>query len=133
MADKTQKCGITTISYPPECSYTCTCPAGTKPCIWKVKCPGGRTETGTGVAAERPRKSPHVTVEGNIAECAEMLQDVWQRRVIVPPKLRGRSIRKRTFRGTPEQIAEALGLQLGPKTRTRKNPYSKSNSVWIGG
>jgi hypothetical protein len=49
-----------------------------------------------------------------------MLQETWKRSVIVPANLRNRSIRKRTLGGTPEQIADALGLQLGPKISKAK-------------
>jgi hypothetical protein len=72
-----------------------------------------------------------VTLDGAIAECAKMLQEIWQRRVIVPRQLRSRRIRKRTLKGTPEQIAAALGLQLGPKTRKRKTRYPKYDYVSI--
>jgi hypothetical protein len=74
-----------------------------------------------------------VTVDGSLADCAEMLQDAWQRRVVVPPNLRGRTVRKRTLKGTPEQIAAALGLQLGPRLPKRKAPRLRPNYVRIGG
>ena len=47
---------------------------------------------------------------------AKLLEKIWKRPVTVPTKLRGISV-KRTFKGTPtpEKIAEALGLKLGPK------------------
>jgi hypothetical protein len=70
-----------------------------------------------------------VTLDGNITECAKALQEAWHRRVIVPPKLRGRKIRKRTLRGTPEQIAAVLGLQLGSRIPKRK--YPKGDYVFI--
>jgi hypothetical protein len=75
--------------------------------------------TGTGLTVQAP-KTPHVTLAGDIAACAQMLQAAWQRRVIVPPDLRGREIRRRTLKGTPEQIAQALGLKLGAKTAKGK-------------
>jgi hypothetical protein len=132
MAEKTQKCGSKTIRYPSNCHYSCVCPAGNTPCTWTVKCPGRPPISGTGLtAAGHPPKSSHVTLDGTIAECAKMLQDVWQRRVIVPPTARGRKIRKRTLRGTPEQIAAALGLQLGSKTPKRKTRYPKNDFVLI--
>jgi hypothetical protein len=131
MTEKVQKCGTKTIRYPGECTYSCVCPAGSAPCTWTVSCPGLPPISGTGLTASGHPKSPHVTLDGNIAECAKMLQEVWQRRVIVPPKLRGRKIRKRTLRGTPEQIAAGLGLQLGPKTPKRKTRSPKGDYVWI--
>jgi hypothetical protein len=131
MAEKVQKCGSKTIRYPADCSYSCVCPAGNSPCTWTVKC-GGTTHTGTGLIANghRPPKRPHVTLDGTIADIAELLQVAWQRRVIVPPSLRRRKIQKRTFKGTPEQIAASLGLELGPKTR-KKTRYPKGDFVWI--
>src|SRR3954468_6039379 len=103
MADKVQTCGSKTIRYPFECSYNCNCPGGNSPCTWTVNC-GGTIFTGTGlVAAGEPEKPPHTTVDGVLRDIAEMLALAWQRRVIVPPKLRGQRIRKRTLKGTPEQ------------------------------
>jgi hypothetical protein len=80
----------------------------------------------------QPEKPPHATVDGAIGDIANMLQVAWQRRVIVPPKLRGRKIRKRTLKGTPEQIAAALGLQLGPRMK-RKIRAPKGDYVWMKG
>ena len=132
MAEKVQKCGSKTIRYPSECSYSCYCPAGNSPCTWRVNC-GGTIFTGTGlVATGQPGKPPHATVDGAIGDIATMLARAWQRRVIVPPTIRGRKIRKRSLKGTPEQIAAALGLQLGPRTK-RKVTSPKGDYVWIGG
>jgi len=66
--------------------------------------------------AERPLR-PHATVAGKLVACAKILEQRWKHPVIVPKKLRGRTILKRTFKGTPEQIAQALGLELGPKRK----------------
>jgi hypothetical protein len=74
-----------------------------------------------------------VTVDGKLADLAEMLEERWQRRVLVPKELRGRSIRKRTLKGTPEQIAAALGLELGPKIRKGRTRALTANTVQIGG
>jgi hypothetical protein len=118
MAEKVEKCGGKTIRYPSDCSYSCVCPAGNAPCTWTVDCQG-TVFTGTGLTVQAP-KTPHVTLAGDIAACAQMLQAAWQRRVIVPPDLLGREIRRRTLKGTPEQIAQALGLKLGAKTAKGK-------------
>ena len=132
MADKVQKCGIRTITYPPECSYTCSCPAGNAPCTWTVTC-HGTVFTGTGlIAPGQPERPPHAHVDGALGDIAGMLAKAWQRRVIVPPKLRGRKIRTRTLKGTPEQIAAALGLQLGPRTKPTVRP-PKGDYVSIKG
>jgi hypothetical protein len=60
-----------------------------------------------------PSHTPSVTVVGPLLLCAKALGETWKRRVIVPAALRTKTIRKRTLKGTPEQIAEALGLKLG--------------------
>ncbi len=134
MAEKVQKCGSKTIRYPAERSYSCVCPAGNSPCTWRVKCPGLPPFTGSGLVASdhHPPKPPHVTLDGTMADIAEMLQQTWQRRVIVPPNLRGRKIRKRTFKGTPDQIASALGFKLGAKLTRRKRRNPKGDYVVIG-
>jgi hypothetical protein len=132
MAEKVQRCGSKTIRYPGECTYTCVCPPGNTPCRWTVKCPGRPPISGTGLtAAGHAPKSSHVTLDGNLAECAKMLQEVWQRRVNVPSNLRGRKIRKRTLKGTPDDIAAALGLRLGAKISRRKTRYPRNDYVSI--
>jgi hypothetical protein len=133
MAEKVETCGTKTIRYPGECTYSCVCPAGNSPCTWTVSCPGFPPITGTGlIASGQPEEPPHATVDGAIADIANMLEVAWQRRVIVPPKLRGQKIRKRTLKGTPEQIAAALGLEVGPKTKRKVRP-PKGDCVWIKG
>ena len=132
MARKVQTCGSKTISYPSTCSYSCVCPAGDSPCTWRVTCGEDKYE-GTGlIAPGQPEKPPHVTVDGAIRDIANMLATAWQRRVLVPPKIRGQKIRKRTLKGTPEQIAAALGLRLGPRTKRKVSP-SKGDYIWIKG
>jgi hypothetical protein len=59
-----------------------------------------------------------------------MLAKAWQRRVTVPPRMRGQKIRKRTLKGSPEEIAAALGLRLGPPTKRKVKP-PKGDYVWI--
>ena len=130
MAEKVEKCGSKTIRYPSECTYSCVCPGGSGPCAWTVIC-NGTVFTGTGLTAPSVPKHPHVTLAGDIAVCAKILQQAWSRRVIVPANLRRAKIRRRTFRGTPEQIAEALGLQLGPRTSKGKTRRPKGDFVSI--
>ena len=107
-----QTCGKTEVTYDDRCSYHCSClpDAG---CKWTVHCPGNITTTGTGMTT--PGGKPHVTVAGDLAVCAKMLAKAWKRRVIVPTALRARRIRSRTLEGTPEEIAQALGLRLGAR------------------
>jgi hypothetical protein len=54
-----------------------------------------------------------MAIAGALEACAKILQKNWKRPVKVPSALRGKRIRQRTSQGTPEDIAEALGLQLG--------------------
>jgi hypothetical protein len=81
-----------------------------------VKC-NGTVFTGEGFKPPKPPKHPHVTVAGNLEAIAMALEKAWNRRVTVPEKLRGRIIRKRMLKGTPEEIANALGLELGSKLK----------------
>ena len=123
MAEKVEKCGGRTIRYPSECTYTCHCPAGNSPCTWTVDCQG-TIFTGDGLtSAGHAPKTPHVTLAGSLVVGAKILEKAWNRRITVPAKLRRVRIRRRTFKGTPEKIAEALGLQLGArrsKGKTRR-------------
>jgi hypothetical protein len=107
-------CGKIPITFPGDCSYVCYCTPESG-CHWAVTC-GDWTTGGKGVIAE-PQLQPHATVAGKLAVCAKILEQRWKRPVIVPAKLRHRTIRKRTFRGTPEQIVQALGLEFGPKRK----------------
>lgn len=131
MAEKTQKCGGKTIRYPGECTYSCVCPGGSSVCTWTVTCGNGPPISGTGLTAEggnsRP-KVPHVTLDGNLLVLSKMLQETWKRRVTVPANLRNRTIRKRTIKGTPEQIADTLGLKLGGKVSKAK---TKTKMIFV--
>ena len=112
MVENVEKCGSVTIRYPSECAYSCIC--GAFGCRWYVKC-GDVVFDGEGFVPPKPPKHPHVTIAGDLEACADGLQKAWNRRVIVPKELRGQKIQKRTIRGTPEEIAVALGLSLGSK------------------
>jgi hypothetical protein len=109
-------CGKTQLSYSESCSYTCSCGAGKEPkCAWMVSCPDGKggfnTTSGTGHGGQ-PHRHPVLTVAGNLEACAFSLSRLWKRKVTVPKQLRGKRIRKRTLKGTPEEIAKSLGLEL---------------------
>jgi hypothetical protein len=117
MADKRQVCGTVPITYPSDCTYICICtPSGG--CHWSVTC-GDWTTGGKGLTAEPPRQAS-VTIDGKLDVAARILEKTWKRRLIVPAKLRRGKIRTRTFKGTPEEIAQALGLQLASGRGTRK-------------
>jgi hypothetical protein len=122
----TAKCGGTNIDYDESlCTYTCFCMPN-QGCVWSVTCPGpsGKdiTTSGTGRVLSTPFSEPSVVVAGNLAVAAKSLGKVWGRRVVVPEELRGVRVRRRTLKGTPEQIAHALGLSLGAKRRTAGTP-----------
>jgi hypothetical protein len=121
MAKNTATCGKTTVTYDERCGYVCNCIPG-KPCDWTVSCPDGKggwiDTTGTGLVVNLPTNPPTVTVAGRLALCAKALEKTWKRRVIVPVGLGTKTIRTRTLKGTPEQIAEALGLKLGSRRTT---------------
>ena len=112
--DNKVQCGEITITFPADCSYVCYCTPESG-CHWSVTC-GDWTTGGKGVIGQRPRHT-HATVAGKLEACAKILEQRWKRPVIVPTKLSRRTILKRTFKGTPEQIAQALGLELGPKRK----------------
>ena len=120
--ERIESCGSTTIRYPDECTYVCSCghvsPKGGSYCMWAVKC-GDWITGGTGLIKE-PSRHHHVKVDGKLEACAKILERVWRRRVSVPKELRGRRV-KRTLRGTPEHIAQALGLKLGSKRKRGKS------------
>jgi hypothetical protein len=121
VARVSQTCGKTTISYEDTCGYCCNC-SPTAGCSWIVGCPdgsGGLTYTsGTGLVVSPP-KFPVVTVAGSLQACAQILAKIWKRPVIVPVNLRTKTLRKRTLKGTPAEIAKTLGLELGSKRKTR--------------
>jgi hypothetical protein len=116
------KCGGTNIDYDEKlCTYTCMC-APNQACVWSVTCPGpgGKdvTTSGTGLVSTPEGGRPTVVVAGNLAVVAMTLAKVWRRRIDVPSKLRKVRVRRRTLKGTPEEIANALGFALAAK-RTR--------------
>ena len=116
MVQVSATCGKTTISYSENCSYQCSCGAGNPPkCSWAVYCPDGKggytTTSGTGHGG-KPHRHPVLAVAGNLEALAFSLSRLWKRKVTVPKQLRGKRIRKRTLKGTPEQMAKSLGLDL---------------------
>jgi hypothetical protein len=123
----TAKCGGTNIDYDETlCTYACACTPPSGGCFWAVTCPGpgGKdiTTSGTGRVLSTPFNEPSVVIAGNLAVAAKSLGKVWGRRVVVPEELRGVRVRRRTLKGTPEQIAHALGLSLGAKRTAARTP-----------
>ena len=73
--------------------------------------------TGTGHVADPPPKHFTVAVAGNLNAIAASLQRLWKRPVMIPVGAEGKVIRERTLTGSPEEMAEALGLELAPEKR----------------
>jgi hypothetical protein len=115
----TQTCGKTSVTYDARCSYSCCC-LPQQGCNWTVSCPDGKggtiETTGTGLVSHPPR-FPVVTIVGDLEACARMLSKGLKSNFLVPERLRGTRTRKRTLKGTPEEIAHALGLQLDSRRR----------------
>jgi hypothetical protein len=118
MADNKVTCGKITITYPSNCSYVCYCTPESG-CHWAVTC-GDWTTGGQGLISDAP--DGHATVAGDLEACAKMLQKQWNRSVKVPKNLRGRRVRQRRLEGAPEDIARALGLELGSPKRKDQRP-----------
>jgi hypothetical protein len=116
-------CGKTPVEYDEKtCSYTCSCFPRTG-CWWETQCTdehGTRTiRNGSGIS-ETPPPRPTITVAGRLVGIAATLEEQLETGFItVPPELRQKVIRKRTFEGTPEEVAGALGLTLSPKREGR--------------
>ena len=105
--DNKMTCGKIIVTFPADCSYVCVCTpqAG---CHWYVSC-GDWTTGGKGVMAARDERpsEPHVTVVGNLEVCAKLLEREWKRPLKLPSMARRQPMKKRTLKGTPEQIAQA--------------------------
>ena len=116
MPEQKAQCGTVPIRYPDECTYVCYCvPNGG--CHWSVTC-GDWTTSGQGLTATADPHPNHVTVHGKLDVCAAILSKAWKRSVKVPDELRGKVIkRRRDIQGSPEDVAKALGLKLGPKKK----------------
>lgn len=114
---KKVSCGKTTVEYDAACAWTCNCAADGGACNWTVSCPDGNGgfiyTSGTGMVAHPPDEPPSVTIAGTFELCAKGMERLWKRRVIVPPNLRTKILRKRTLKGTQEEIARLLGVRLG--------------------
>ena len=110
--DNRATCGKITITYPANCSYVCYCTPQSG-CTWAVTC-GTWTTGGKGLTSARPPRA-QATVAGKLDALAKILAKRWNRPVTVPASYRRRTIAKRTLTGTPEQIADALGVKVGSK------------------
>jgi hypothetical protein len=106
-------CGTKKITYPAGSTFVCVCPASGK-CVWTVILDSGTVFTGTELKAPTSPKPPHVSVIGNLNLAAIALQRVLKRRVVVPPALRGVSVKK-SFKGTARSVAAQLGLEVTTK------------------
>lgn len=118
----TEQCGKTQVNYDSaKCSFTCT--PWSKSFTWVVTCGKGKDqvsvsgtghEGGNGGGSKPPKGLPQeMRVAGNLEMLAVALENDWKRPVKVPGKLKGKVLRGRTVKGTPEEIAKTLGLTLG--------------------
>ena len=122
MAQKTQTCGKTKVTYDDDkCEYVCIC---SKSCTWEVNCQGGITVSGTGLVrngtgnGSRPGFS--VQVNATLGVIAKALERTWRRPVVAPRDVRDKRVARRV-KGTPEEIAKALGLELGKRQRSQRS------------
>lgn len=130
MARVREKCCSLIIEYSTNCHYACWWDGSG--CHWHIFCPenGGWHHAGGWTPLISPgsegsgdgARPPGATVRGDLEACAKALAVAWERRVTVPQELRGRRLRKRTITRTPEEVARALGLTLGPKRRPKRRP-----------
>ncbi|PWU24795.1 MAG: hypothetical protein C5B48_04585 [Candidatus Rokuibacteriota bacterium] len=118
MAQKTQTCGKTQVTYDDDkCEYVCVC---SKSCTWEVNCKGGITVSGTGLVrngsgnGKGTRPGWSVQVNATLGFVAKALEKKWRRPVAVPHGMRNKRV-ARSVKGSPEEIAKALGLQLGKR------------------
>jgi hypothetical protein len=95
---------------------------------WIVTCGTGKdaiTVSGTDREQPPPPRRPggtpagDITVSGSLVVLAATLAQEWGRRVTVPRALKGKILRQRKLQGSPEDMAKALGLILGPAKRSR--------------
>jgi hypothetical protein len=109
MALKKHQCGNKTISYEETCSFSCSCWT-TFFCDWRITCNGKTVATGTSKPRVRPTTDT-IYVDGMLGDIAKSLEERWGRPVTVPRGMRSERITRRA-KGTPEQIAQRLGLKL---------------------
>jgi hypothetical protein len=118
----TNQCGQTQVNWDSaKCSFVCTPWPSGKNYTWVVTCGKGKdivSVSGTGHEGEGGGKPPKgfgqlIEVAGSLEMLAVALQNDWKRPVKVPSKLKGKVLRTRTVKGTPEEMAKALGLTLG--------------------
>lgn len=120
MAKVTKTCGKMTITFDDGCAYLCTCGAKDTGCDFVTTCPDGKGGYNITIVSS-PRtgspKSPVTTVAGGLEALAFALSSLSKRNVSVPERLVGNVVGKRTIRGTPQEVAEALGLTVGAKRK----------------
>jgi hypothetical protein len=120
VARRQGKCGGATVDYDDAvCAFQCKqIGPGYKP-EWSLVCPDGKggwtTVTGTGLVVDEPPTEDTVVVAGNLLAIAEVLRQLWERPFTVPAGQEGKIVRRRALTGSPEKMAKALGLELGPE------------------
>jgi hypothetical protein len=109
VALKRHQCGSKTITSDDDCSFFCSCYTHFF-CHWQIVCSGLVVGDGWNKPRVRP-KEPTISVDGVLGDLAEALSKEWRRQVVVPRERRNERVTRRV-KGTPEQMAEALGLKL---------------------
>lgn len=129
---RTGTCGTATVDYDDSvCAFQCHIPPlpGMHP-QWSMACPdgmGGWTiVTGTGRVTEPPPKHDVVTVAGNLQAIAENLQRLWKRPVMIRIDDERKTVHEQTLTGSPEEMAEALGLELAKEKKEKKEKKARS-------
>lgn len=120
MEQKEGKCGQATIKYDIRCIYSCVCDY--RGCKWSVECPGGEGGNTKTEGTSPPREDDSgddsrdwFAVAGDIRAVADALEERWKHRIKVPESMEGKELRRQTVTGTPEEMADALGLRLGER------------------
>ena len=117
MAQKTHTCGsskVTIHNWDESCTWVCICDS--KSCSWTVHCRGKVVTEGDGKPRIRPANGtgPIVHVDGKLGIIAKLLQERWGRRLTVADGRANERITRR-LKGTRKEIAEGLGLKVGPR------------------
>ena len=92
----------------------CVCPKPTLRLVGHRSENGGETTTSGEGHEIGGHAFPTVTIDGDLKVVAAFLSKRWDRPVSVPSKLARKRV-QRTLSGSQEEIAHALGHQLGAK------------------
>jgi hypothetical protein len=129
---RTGTCGTATVNYDDKvCAFQCQISLiDNVKAQWSMACPDGKggwtITTGTGRVTEPPPKHDVVTVAGNLQAIAENLQRLWKRPVMIRIDDERKTVHEQTLTGSPEEMAEALGLELAKEKKEKKEKKARS-------